>query len=110
MIKTHELKNGQGFIKYKTPNVPDLLIMFGFMKMDQSKMSDVEYLNENQMFMIGNLIKKLDYFIVEFDVNDNGIKVDSFEKLLEMPVLLSDLVEIAADLIGSLNVSDSEKK
>jgi len=110
MIKTHELSNGQGSIKYKLPNVPDLLIMFGFMKIDHAKISDATYMEENQMFMIGNLINKMGYFIVGVDVTIGEKKIVEYEDLLEEMSLLSDLVLVASDLISSLNVGTETKK
>lgn len=99
-----------GSINYRLPGVDDVFMTMHLMGVDPQKSSDSEYMNENQMLFMANLIKKLDYFIDSFDLTLEGKKLESYAEVKGHLEMVGPLVAVAEKVIGSLNLGDAEKK
>lgn len=108
-----------GVIKYRVPNIAELLVMLGEMGFDmgdlasfgeKTKEGEEPKVSPKQMVFMGKLISRIEPFIESVEVlRVDGKKINTFSGLLENASYLSDLNEIGAALMNALGVS-SEKK
>ena len=99
-----------GSINYRLPRVDDVLMTMHFMGVDANKAGDKGYMQENQMYFMANLIKKMDYFIESFDIKVEGKVLDKYEDLLKDLRFMNPLMAVAGEIVEALNLSDVEKK
>lgn len=113
-----EKKVNGGVIKYKLPNVSELLILLGEMGYGLSELSFLDEKKENgeasvsskHLVFMGKIIQKIEPFIENVDIlRADGVKINTFKALLENASYLSELNEIGMEIMGALGVS-SEKK
>ena len=111
MIKTH--KSEFGSISYRLPAVDDVFMTMHFMGVDSEKSDSVDhpnYMKENQMKFMANLIRELGYFIESFDVTVDGKKLETYKEIKADLRFMKPLMAVAEDIIGALNLGEDEKK
>lgn len=102
-------KSELGEIHYHLPGVDEMLMLMHFMGADASKLSDAEYMAENQFKLMANIIKNMGGFIDKVDLKINELPVLNYNDARKDISCMKMLIAIAEKLLASLDV-DSKKK
>jgi hypothetical protein len=97
-----------GTIEYRLPNGPDILKILAHMGYNSKTLSkglDVK----NDLMFIAQLIEALELLITKVDITLDDVKIKTFSKLIEQPVMLTSLSEIAAVVADKMNLEGKKK-
>lgn len=99
-----------GTIHYRLPNSAEVPRVLGWCKINSKRLNDKEWMEENEMFIMADLIKHLHHFITEFEITYQDKKVTDKAELNEIRELRATIYEIAKEVMESLSPLEEKKK
>lgn len=100
MIKEFEY----GKIEYKLPNIPQAMELLGELGINADGTYQI-----GQFALMAKMIRQLDKFISVVDCDFDGIKVTTFDGLIEQFESMAVLSEISGEILNKLNMSAKKK-
>lgn len=105
-MKTYKCERGE--IKYRMPNVPEAMMLFGEIGIDGSEGKKVEI---NGMIAVAKLMEAIRPLVIKVDISFGKTKIDSYEGLLEDYRSITIVSELVNAIFNALNgVTPGKKK
>lgn len=97
-----------GFVEFRLPNIPEMMILLGEIGVDGSKELSAES-NQNLIY-IGRLIIRMKPFIGRVDLtNNDGLKVEKYEDCLNYFEFMEILSETATEIFKAMELSQKKR-
>ena len=105
-------KEKTGVVKYRYPDVSEVMILLGQMGVDPETLGQKtnKEINEDLIF-IGKLLKNMGFLIEEIDLKtEDGESVDSYEEALKHFEFMEILSEVAGNVVKAFEVGKKKKR
>lgn len=103
-----KLEKECGFVEFRLPNIPEMMILLGEIGIDSTK-EIAQEVNQNLIY-VGRLIVKMKPFVVKLELTTNeGVKVENYEESLNNFEFMEILSEVATEIFKAMEISQKKR-
>lgn len=105
-----ENKSEYGIVKFRLPDVPECLELYGRMGIMPDDFKDKSSLANNGYYLTSKVIANMAFLVEDVKIKVDNKEITSFDQMLKQHKLLGVLCEMAARVLEALQGGSEEKK